>query len=45
MDCVFAQDVVAINTAEKHCSVVAEINKRATLTPDVDAILSNFTDL
>uniref|UniRef100_A0A2P2QAS6 Uncharacterized protein n=1 Tax=Rhizophora mucronata TaxID=61149 RepID=A0A2P2QAS6_RHIMU len=45
MDCAFAQDVVAINTAEKHCCVVAEIDKRATVAPDVDAILSGISDL
>ncbi|KAF2287142.1 hypothetical protein GH714_038407 [Hevea brasiliensis] len=41
VDCVFAQDVVAINTAEKHCCVVAEINKHAIITPDVDSIINS----
>lgn len=45
MDCMFAQDVVAINAAEKHCCVVGEINKRAVLTPDIDSILNNLADL
>ncbi|KAG8657106.1 uncharacterized protein LOC110611044 [Manihot esculenta] len=45
MDRVFAQDVVAFNTAEKHCCVVAEINKHATLTPDVDSIINSMADL
>ncbi|XP_021770331.1 uncharacterized protein LOC110734476 [Chenopodium quinoa] len=44
-DCTFAQDVVAINSAEKHCCVVGEFNKRAILTPDVDSILDKFADL
>lgn len=44
-NCVFAQDVVAINAAEKHFSVVGELNKRAIVTPDVDFILDSFADL
>ncbi|GMH13754.1 hypothetical protein Nepgr_015595 [Nepenthes gracilis] len=44
-DCVFAQDVVAINTEEKHCCVVGELNKRATITPDVSSILDSITHL
>ncbi|GAB2267767.1 hypothetical protein Dimus_002747 [Dionaea muscipula] len=38
-DCVFAQDVVAINTKEKTCCVLGELNKRASVTPDVDLFL------
>ncbi|KAJ8767292.1 hypothetical protein K2173_017336 [Erythroxylum novogranatense] len=45
MDCVFAQDLVAVNTMEKHCCAIAEINKRAIITPDVDAILNSVTNL
>ncbi|KAH9670779.1 RNA polymerase III RPC4 [Citrus sinensis] len=45
MDCMFAQDVVVINTAEKHFCVAGELNKRAILSPDVDFILNNFADL
>ncbi|KAF5748436.1 DNA-directed RNA polymerase III subunit rpc4 [Tripterygium wilfordii] len=45
MDCMFAQDVVAVNTAEKHCCVIAELNNRATITPDMDTILSSMADL
>ncbi|KAF5726096.1 DNA-directed RNA polymerase III subunit rpc4 [Tripterygium wilfordii] len=45
MDCMFAQDVVAVNTVEKQCCVVAELNNRATITPDVDTILSSMADL
>ena len=45
MDCGFAQDVVAINTAEKHCCVVGELKKRAAVTPDVDSILDRMADL
>lgn len=45
MDCAFAQDVVAINNAEKHCCIVGELNKRAVITPDVDSILGSIADL
>ncbi|XWS72249.1 hypothetical protein CRYUN_Cryun02cG0023600 [Craigia yunnanensis] len=45
LSCVFAQDVVAVNTAEKQCCVVGELNKRAVLTPDVDSVLNNLADL
>ncbi|CAK7352482.1 unnamed protein product [Dovyalis caffra] len=45
MSSTFAQDVVAINRGEKTCCVVAEIEKRATLTPDVDAIISSVAKL
>ncbi|KAJ7955967.1 putative DNA-directed RNA polymerase III subunit RPC4 [Quillaja saponaria] len=45
MNCVFAQDVVAINTAEKNCSVVGELNKHAIVIPDVDSILDGVADL
>lgn len=45
MDCVFAQDVVAVNSAEKHCCIVGELKKRATITPDVESILDSIADL
>ncbi|KAJ7955969.1 putative DNA-directed RNA polymerase III subunit RPC4 [Quillaja saponaria] len=45
MNCVFAQDVVAINTAEKNCCVVGELNKHAIVIPDVDSILDSVADL
>ncbi|KAI3416847.1 uncharacterized protein J3R85_015020 [Psidium guajava] len=45
LDCVFAQDVVAINKTEKHFCVVGELNKRAILTPDVDSILDSMNEL
>ncbi|XP_020536459.1 DNA-directed RNA polymerase III subunit rpc4 isoform X2 [Jatropha curcas] len=44
-DCSFSQDVVAINTAEKHCCTVAEIRKHAIVIPDVDAIIKSIADL
>ncbi|XP_004495578.1 uncharacterized protein [Cicer arietinum] len=45
MDCSFAQDYAAMNTAEKHCSIIGEITKHATITPDVDAALDCLKDL
>lgn len=45
MDCVFAQNVVAINTSEKHCCVVGDLNKHATVTPDVDSVMNSMADL
>ncbi|THG04399.1 hypothetical protein TEA_029247 [Camellia sinensis var. sinensis] len=44
-DSEFAQDVVAINTEEKHCCVVGELSQRAVITPDVDSILNSISDL
>lgn len=38
----FAQDVVAINTEDKHCCVLGELKKRAIITPDVDSALSSM---
>ncbi|TKY68577.1 DNA-directed RNA polymerase III subunit RPC4 [Spatholobus suberectus] len=32
MKCAFAQDLVAINTAQKHCCTIGEISKHATTT-------------
>lgn len=45
LDCVFAQDVVAVNRTEKHFCVVGELNKRAILTPDVDSVLESMSEL
>ncbi|KAF5178141.1 Dna-directed rna polymerase iii subunit rpc4 [Thalictrum thalictroides] len=38
-DCVFPQNVAAINVKEKHCCVLGELEKRAIITPDVDSLL------
>ncbi|KAG1338098.1 DNA-directed RNA polymerase III subunit RPC4 [Cocos nucifera] len=43
--CVFAQDVAAINTKEKHCCILGEIDQRAVVTPDVDALLDQIDDV
>ncbi|CAN1751177.1 hypothetical protein LINPERHAP1_LOCUS4251 [Linum perenne] len=45
MEGTFAQDVVAMNTAEKRCCAVAEVDKRAILIPDIEAITANMADL
>ncbi|GFP87245.1 mediator of RNA polymerase ii transcription subunit 20a [Phtheirospermum japonicum] len=39
LNCVFAQDVLAINTEEKHCCNIGELSKRAVITPDIDSML------
>ncbi|KAK9131361.1 hypothetical protein Sjap_011848 [Stephania japonica] len=44
-DCGFAQDIVEVNTEEKHCCVVGEPSGRATVTPDVDSLISALGDL
>ncbi|RWW50127.1 hypothetical protein BHE74_00043642 [Ensete ventricosum] len=41
----FAQDVVAINTKDKRFCVLGEIDRRAVVTPDVDALLDSIDDL
>ncbi|XP_021912397.1 uncharacterized protein LOC110826110 isoform X1 [Carica papaya] len=44
LNCVFAQDVATINTTEKHCCVVGELNNRAIVTPDIDSVLNSTED-
>ncbi|KAK9101498.1 hypothetical protein Scep_024928 [Stephania cephalantha] len=44
-DCGFAQDIVEVNTEEKHCCIVGEPSGRATVTPDVDSLLSALGNL
>ncbi|KAM0863610.1 hypothetical protein ACQ4PT_044486 [Festuca glaucescens] len=38
-NCMFIQEVAAVNTREKHCCTLGEISKRAVVTPDVDYLL------
>nr|GEW87953.1 DNA-directed RNA polymerase III subunit RPC4 [Tanacetum cinerariifolium] len=45
LDCSFSQDVVAMNTEEKHCCNIREANKRAIIAPDINSILENLKDL
>ncbi|KAM3344801.1 DNA-directed RNA polymerase III subunit RPC4 isoform X2 [Capsicum galapagoense] len=45
VECSFAQDVVAINTAEKQCCQLGELGKRAVVTPDVDFLLDKMIKL
>ncbi|CAM0947164.1 unnamed protein product [Alopecurus aequalis] len=42
-NCMFVQEVAAINTTEKHCCTLGEISKRTVVTPDVDYLL-DLTD-
>ncbi|KAL6650697.1 hypothetical protein ACP70R_009622 [Stipagrostis hirtigluma subsp. patula] len=40
-NCMFAQEVAAINTREKHCCTMGEVSKRAVVTPDIDYMLGS----
>lgn len=44
-DCIFAQDVAAVNTTEKHCCVIGELGKRVVVTPDISSVLNSVIDL
>ncbi|XWS51582.1 hypothetical protein CRYUN_Cryun12cG0189100 [Craigia yunnanensis] len=44
-DCVFAEDVAALNTTEKQCCVVGELGKRVVVTPDISSVLKSVIDL
>lgn len=44
-DCIFAQDVMAINTAAKQCCAIGELGKRVVVTPNVDSLLNSVIDL
>ncbi|TKY68005.1 DNA-directed RNA polymerase III subunit RPC4 [Spatholobus suberectus] len=37
-NCVFAQDIVAVNTAQKQCCNLGELSKRVVVVPDLDSI-------
>ncbi|KAI5670217.1 hypothetical protein M9H77_10581 [Catharanthus roseus] len=41
-DCVFAQDIMVVNTIEEQCCAIGELNKRAIVTPDIDSLLDTF---
>ncbi|TKW39374.1 hypothetical protein SEVIR_1G175000v4 [Setaria viridis] len=41
-NCMFPQEVVAINTREKHCCGIGEIGKRAIVTPDINSLLESI---
>ncbi|KAB1996367.1 hypothetical protein ERO13_D13G196800v2 [Gossypium hirsutum] len=45
LSCVFAQDVVAVDTAKKQCCVVGEVNKHVIVTPDMDSVLNSLSEL
>ncbi|GER57665.1 DNA-directed RNA polymerase III RPC4 family protein [Striga asiatica] len=45
LNCVFAQDVVAVNTDEKQCCNFGELKRRAVITPDIDIILDSMAEL
>ncbi|XP_074585035.1 uncharacterized protein LOC141840854 [Curcuma longa] len=41
----FSQAVVAINTKEKHCCALGEVDTRLVVTPDLDSLLNDMDDL
>lgn len=45
MNTSFAEEVVAINTAENSYCTIGNIDKHATITPDVDAIVDSLVNL
>nr|GFC63869.1 DNA-directed RNA polymerase III subunit RPC4 [Tanacetum cinerariifolium] len=38
-------DVVSMNTEEKHCRNIGEVNKHAIIAPDINSILEHLKDL
>ncbi|KAJ8752858.1 hypothetical protein K2173_008593 [Erythroxylum novogranatense] len=40
-ECVFPQNVTAINTVTKHCCDIGELRKRAVVTPDIESLLNS----
>eukprot|EP00253_Pinus_taeda_P008619 PITA_08619 len=44
-ECIFAQDVAAINSVTKQCCFLGDINKRVILVPDVDSLLGNTLEI
>lgn len=42
---IFAQDVAAISTREKHCCILGELTRRAVVTPDVDSLVDSLDDM
>nr|TKW04056.1 hypothetical protein SEVIR_7G084701v2 [Setaria viridis] len=40
-NCKFVQEVAAMDTREKHCCAVGEMNKHAVITPDIDYLLGS----
>eukprot|EP00252_Welwitschia_mirabilis_P025551 TRINITY_DN8024_c0_g1_i1.p1 TRINITY_DN8024_c0_g1~~TRINITY_DN8024_c0_g1_i1.p1 ORF type:complete len:388 (+),score=105.90 TRINITY_DN8024_c0_g1_i1:263-1426(+) len=44
-DCIFAQDVAAINSETKKCFFLGNINKRITLVPDINSLLDNTVQM
>ncbi|EPS57301.1 hypothetical protein M569_17518 [Genlisea aurea] len=41
----FAQNVFAVNSEDKKCTNLGELNARAVVTPDVDSLLASMADL
>lgn len=44
-ECTFVQNVVAINTSDRHCCELGALTKRAVVSPDIDSMLDNVINL
>ncbi|OWM75704.1 hypothetical protein CDL15_Pgr021869 [Punica granatum] len=44
-DCIFPQNVAAVNALDRHFCVLGDIEKRAVVTPDLDSLLDTIIDL
>ncbi|XP_073293025.1 uncharacterized protein [Primulina huaijiensis] len=44
-ECTFAQNIVAINTSDRHCCELGALMKRAVVSPDIDSMLDNVINL
>ncbi|XP_008776776.1 DNA-directed RNA polymerase III subunit rpc4-like [Phoenix dactylifera] len=42
VNCIFPQDVAAINTKEKHCCILGNIDRHVVVTPDLDSLLDGI---
>jgi DNA-directed RNA polymerase III subunit RPC4 len=39
-DCMFAQELAAVNPTAKHCCFLGDVRQRVILTPDIDSLLT-----
>ncbi|KAK4777266.1 hypothetical protein SAY87_017453 [Trapa incisa] len=45
LDCIFPQNVVAVNAVDRKFCILGDIEKRAIVTPDIDSILDTAIDM
>jgi hypothetical protein len=44
-NCVFAQELAAVNPVDRHCLFLGDIHQRVVLTPDIDRLLNRGGDV